>query len=76
MKINNGKGLDWVAYEDDVFFVTCSTDQGTFKVESKGKEFRAKTFRGESAWSNAQRFVDDIIVKNKMGRRFVYFGGM
>ena len=76
MKLNDKAGLDWIIHEDDDFFVTCSTDQGTFKVESKDKAFRAKTFKGESAWSNAQRFVDDIIVKNKMDRRFVYFGCM
>ena len=73
MKLNNGKGLDWVAYEDDVFFVTCSTDQGTFKVESKGKEFRAKTFKGESAWSNAQRFVSDVSIKVLDNPIYVYF---
>lgn len=53
------KGLDWIAAENDLAIVTCSTDQGTFKVFSKDKAFRAKTFKGEMAWSNAQRYVND-----------------
>ena len=59
MKLNDKAGLEWIACEDDDILVTCSTDQGTFKVVSKNKAFRAKTFKGEMAWSNSQRYASD-----------------
>lgn len=59
MRLNNKAGLEWIAAENDQVRVTCSTDQMTFKVESKDKSFRGRTFKGEMAWSKAQRYVDD-----------------
>ena len=60
MRLNDKKtGLEWTAGENDRARVTCSTDQGTFKVESKDKSFRGRTFKGEYAWSKAQRYVND-----------------
>lgn len=60
MKLDSDtKGLGWIAHEDDHIKVTCSDDQGTFKVVSKDKSFRGKTFKGEMAWSNSQRYASD-----------------
>ena len=60
MKLDSDtKGLGWIAYEDDRIKVTCSDDQGTFKVVSKDKSFRGRTFKGEYAWSKSERYASD-----------------
>ena len=59
MRLNDKAGLEWIAAENDRALVTCSTDHGTYKVQSKDKSFRGRTFKGEMAWSNAQRYVND-----------------
>ena len=61
MKMDNDpKGLGWIAAEDDKVKVTCSDDQGTFKVTFKDKTLgRGRTFKGELAWNKAMRFVED-----------------
>jgi hypothetical protein len=35
-------------------------EQGAYRVTSKVPGIRTKTFRGESAWSNAARYADDV----------------
>ena len=60
MKLDSDtKGLGWIVHEDDHIKVTCSDDQFTFKVVSKDKSFRGKTFKGEYAWSKSQRYASD-----------------
>ena len=54
------KGLGWIAAEDDKVKVTCSDDQGTFKVVFKDKTLgRARTFKGELAWNKARLYAED-----------------
>lgn len=35
-------------------------DRGAYRVTSKVPGIRTKTFRGESAWSDAARYADDV----------------
>lgn len=43
------------------FTVYESEDRMTYKVKSKEKSWRSKTFKGETAWSDCQRYVNDNI---------------
>lgn len=56
-----------VMADTDQFLVTCSDDQFTFTVKSKVKGIRSRTFKGEMAWSNAQRYISDKF------KTYVYF---
>jgi len=46
------------------FKVERSADEMTYKVTSKEKAWRTKTFKGETAWSDAQRYLNDNIIDN------------
>ena len=45
---------------DDLVLSGYRYSQGVYKVTSK--RFRGRTFKGESAWSDAQRYVNDQLV--------------
>lgn len=48
-----------IILDTDKVRVLSSTDECTYKVESKVKGIRGKTFKGEFAWADASRYVGD-----------------
>lgn len=54
---------DLLVTTDDLVIDGCRIQQGIFKVSSPSKKFRARTFKGESAWSNSRRYAEDQLRK-------------
>lgn len=49
-----------------------SADHMIYRVISKEKGWRTKTFKGESAWSDAQRYLNNNIVGTDAGDEYGY----
>lgn len=65
-----------IAFKNELVTVTKSADEMTFKIAWDAdfrktaklwdKPVRGKTFKGEIAWVDAQRFVDDVFAQNRV----------
>ncbi len=54
---------DILVTTDDLVIDGFRMQQGIFKVSSPSKKFRARTFKGESAWSDSRRYAEDQLYK-------------
>ena len=70
-----------VVHKDENVTVTASPydaggfviEDGVFKVQfAKGLGLRSKTFKGETAWSDSQRYAEDMLLSEGI-RTFLYW---
>ena len=70
-----------IVHEDENVTVTASPynagglvmEDGVFKVQfAKGLGLRSKTFKGETAWSDSQRYAEDMLLSEGI-RTFLYW---
>lgn len=50
-----------IAFEDHNVTVTRTTDEMVFKVTFNNKVNRTRTFKGETAWCDAERYASDVL---------------